>query len=155
MKMENWHPENSVIDAELATILRTEGCSISEFTITESLEGGFYCTFRLSSDRVYLALGQGQALPNAIQTKQLKKEWMFLATRRARETPRIFMNLTRLTDHIKAKFVGVRDMRLLLLAEEAIEQAKPAAKKASVKVAKKKAVPQKQIKAAARKRGAA
>ena len=80
---------------------------------------------------------------------------MFLATRRARETPRIFMNLTRLTDHIKAKFVGVRDMRLLLLAEEAIEQAKPAAKKASVKVAKKKAVPQKQIKAAARKRGAA
>lgn len=155
MKMENWHPENSVIDAELATILRTEGCSISEFTITESLEGGFYCTFRLSSDRVYLALGQGQALPSSIQTKKLKEEWMFLATRRARDTPRIFINLTRLTDHIKAKFVGVRDIRLLLLIEEAIEKAKPAAKKANLKVAKKKAASQKPVKAVARKRGTA
>jgi hypothetical protein len=159
IKMENWHPDDSVIDGELATILRTDGCEVSRFTITESAEGGFYCTFRLSADKVqltatqsvYLAPGQGKALNQSMETKRLSNRWMFLATRRVRDAPRIFINLTRLTEHIKAKFPGVSDIRLLLLSGEA-EELKVAAKKLP---AKKAAAAAKQAKASASRRSAA
>lgn len=89
--MAEWLPENSIIDPEIVPLARKG--FVSKVTIVESQEtGGYYVTMRIKPH----------------------EETFHLATRRVRNSPRIYMNLGRLVEHIREKMAPLKEVRLIL-----------------------------------------
>jgi len=91
--MDEWHPGNSIIDHDLV-LLAKKGL-VTKVTITEHEEGGYFVTMRIKPD----------------------DDMIFLATRRVRNSPRIFMSLERLVTHLRVKMPMVTEMKLILLRQ--------------------------------------
>lgn len=89
--MDEWHPQNSIIDHDLV-LLAKKGL-VTKVTITEHEEGGYFVVMRIKPD----------------------EDVIFLATRRVRNFPRIFMSLERLVSHLRVKMPTVTEMKLVLL----------------------------------------
>lgn len=88
--LDQWLPENSVEDAEIALMAKKR--AITTFNIIEQGEDNFYVTLHFN----------------------WRPELIHLATRRIKTEPRMFKSLDRLIAHIKSKYPVIREINLVL-----------------------------------------
>lgn len=87
---DQWLPENSVEDAEIALMAKKR--AITTFNIIEHEEDNFYVTLYFN----------------------WRPELIHLATRRIKTEPRMFKSLDRLIAHVKNKYPVIREINLVL-----------------------------------------
>lgn len=88
--MEEWNPDFSIFDPDV--VLNAKEGAITEFNINEDADGNYYVTLKLN----------------------WRTGLLYLATRREKSTPRLFVNLGKLVGHIRENYKGVKEIKLCL-----------------------------------------